>query len=123
MKSFMDAGVIMASASDFPVSMPCPPMLGIHGGVTRCEPGVEDPNEVLGPEERVSVEEMIASYTINGAYANFLEGETGSLEVGKKADIIVLDQNLLENPSSKISETKVLMTIFEGKEIYRDASI
>lgn len=123
MKSFIDAGVTMASASDFPVNVPCPPMLGIHGGVTRCEPGVDDPNEILGPEERVSVEEMIACYTINGAFANFMEKETGSLEVGKKADIVVLNKNLFEIAPSEISKTKVLMTIFEGSEVYRDMTI
>ncbi len=68
-------------------------------------------NEIIGPEERVSVEEMIACYTINGAFANFLEKETGSLEVGKKADIVVLDKNLFEIVPSEISKTQVLMTI------------
>jgi predicted amidohydrolase YtcJ len=65
---------------------------------------------------------MIASYTINGAYANFLENETGSIEVGKKADLVVLEQNLFEIPAENIHEARVLLTIFEGREVFRDTS-
>jgi len=91
--------------------------------VTRSEPGVDDPHEILGPEERISVEEMIASYTINGAFANFLDRETRSLEVGKKADNVVFDKNLFEIATSEISKIKVLMTIFIGKEVYKGKAI
>jgi predicted amidohydrolase YtcJ len=75
--------------------------------------------EVLWAEERASLEDMIASFTINGAYANFLEKDTGSLEVGKHADLIVLDQNLFEIPSTEIRNVNILMTLMNGKEIYR----
>ena len=62
---------------------------------------------------------MIQSYTYNGAYANFLEKESGSIEVGKKADIIVLNQNLFEIPTDEIAHTKVLMTFVDGKEVFK----
>jgi hypothetical protein len=65
---------------------------------------------------------MIRSFTINGAYANFLERTTGSIEKGKYADMIVLDKNLFEIPSIEISKAKVLITIFEGKEVFTDSS-
>ena len=52
--------------------------------------------DVLSPEERSNLKDMIQSFTYNGAYANFLEGETGSTEVGKQACIVVLDQNLFD---------------------------
>ena len=120
MKSFINAGVKMASASDFPVTVPCPPLLGIMMGITRCEPGILGSDEVLCPEECMSLDEMIESFTINGAYANFLEQETGSLEVGKAADLVVLDRNLFEIPASEINNANVLLTLFEGKEVYRD---
>jgi predicted amidohydrolase YtcJ len=123
MKSFIDAGVRMAAASDFPVTLPCPPLLGIMTGITRCEPGETDPDEILWPEERVNLDDMIASFTINGAYANFLEKETGSLETGKLADLIVIDRNLFEIPPSEISKATVLLTVFEGKEVYRDPAL
>ena len=118
MRSFLEAGVKMASASDFPVTIPFDPLIGIQAGITRTaiDGSVED---VLWPDERVSLEEMIASFTINGAYANFLENVTGSLEVGKRADVVVLERNLFDIPPSEISKTEVLMTLVDGKEVYR----
>ena len=123
MKSFIAAGVKMASASDFPVTLPCPPLRGIMTGVTRCIPGAAEPDKVLWPRERVGLDDMIASFTINGAYANFLENDTGSLEVGKLADMVVLDKNLFEIPAADIGHARVLLTLFEGSEVYRDASL
>lgn len=113
MKSFLDVGVILASASDYPVQVPSPPLLVIQLGITRCIPGETGPNEILGPEERMTLEDMLA---------NFFENETGSIEVGKKADMVVLDRNLFESPVSEIADTNVLMTIFEGKMVYRDSA-
>ena len=118
MQSFFDAGVVMASSSDFTVTIPCDPLIGIQQGVTRSSPESAEV-DVLWAEERASLENMIASFTINGAYANFLEKDTGSLEVGKYADLIVLDQNLFEIPNAEISKTNVLMTLLYGREIYR----
>ena len=123
MKSFHDAGVILAGASDYPVQVPSPPLLAIQLGITRCIPGETNPDEILGPEERMSLEDMIAAYTINGAYANFVENETGSIEVGKKADLVVLDRNLFDIPDSEIADTQVLMTMFEGRTVRRNNSI
>ncbi|KAA9018349.1 amidohydrolase family protein [Niallia endozanthoxylica] len=117
MKSYFDAGIPVASASDFPVN-DFWPLKGVQMGVTRLALGENDPNKVLWPEERVSLDQMITSYTMNGAYANFREEETGSIEEGKKADLVVLEKNLFEIPESEISETNILMTIFEGKEVF-----
>jgi len=123
LKSFLDAGVTLACASDYPVQVPSPPLLAIQLGITRCIPGETDPNEILGPNERMSLEDMITGYTINGAYANFVENDTGSIEVGKKADLVVLDRNLFDIPETEIADTNVLLTLFEGKAIYRDAAL
>ena len=119
----MDAGVTLACASDYPVQVPSPPLLAIQLGITRCIPGETDPSQILGPDERMTLEDMIAGYTINGAYAHFVENETGSIEVGKKADLVVLDRNLFDIPATEIADTNVLLTLFEGKAIYRDKSI
>jgi predicted amidohydrolase YtcJ len=118
MKSFFDAGVTVASASDFPVTIPFSPVEGIERGMTRAS-RPENPDLVLGPEERVSLENMIASFTINGAYASRLETVVGSLEVGKTADLVMLDRNLFETPAGEVSDAKVLLTLFGGEEIYR----
>ena len=120
MQSFLEAGVLMASASDFPVTIPFDPLIGIETGITRSKIGVSN-KEILWPEERASLEAMIASFTINGATANFLEDEIGSLEVGKAADFIVLDQNLFKIPPNEIAKTKVLRTFIDGKEVFRAA--
>ena len=122
MKSFFDAGVVVASASDYAVTIPCNPLNAIQSGITRSKLDVTDPKEILWPEERVSLEQMIQSFTINGAYANFLEKETGSIEVGKSADMIVLDKNLFEIPVTEISKAKVLLTIFKGRETFKKKS-
>ena len=122
MESFFRAGVVVASASDYPVTIPCNPLVGIQTGVRRSKPETQDPHEVLWPEERASLEQMIASFTINGAYANFLEKETGSLEKGKSADLIVLDRDLFSVPDTEIQGARVLLTLFAGTEAFRDSS-
>ncbi len=121
MRSFIEAGVIMASASDFPVTIPFDPLIGIQLGITRSEIGIE-PEEILWPEEKATLEEMIATFTFNGAYANFLDKEIGSLEVGKQADIVVLDQNLFKIPATEISQTKVLLTLVDGNVVFSDSN-
>jgi predicted amidohydrolase YtcJ len=125
MKSFFDAGVTVASASDYPVSWPPDPLLAIEIGVTRTVPeGSEiyvgaDFDTPLNPAECVTVEQMIESFTINGAKAIFRENEIGSLEVGKKADLVVLSQNILTIDSREIHNTVPLLTYFAGQEVYR----
>ncbi len=124
MKSFFANNVVVASASDYNVTVPPNPLVAIETGITRkwndsIKSINSDPETALNPAEMVSLDEMIASFTINGAYANFLEDVTGSLEVGKKADFIVLDKNLFEIPVEEIHTAAVLLTYFEGAEVYR----
>ena len=124
MRSFFDNGVVVASSSDYNVTVPPNPLVAIETGITRkctTEMIAEHPdyNKALNPSEAVTLEEMIASYTINGAYANFLEKVSGSLEVGKKADFIVLDKNIFDIPVEEIHTAQVLLTFFEGEEVYR----
>lgn len=118
MRSFFDSGVVMASASDFPVTIPFDPLIGIQIGMTRAEVGGK-PAQVLWPEEKASLEQMVISFTYNGAYANFLEHQIGSLEVGKQADLVVLSNNIFEVPEGEIADTKVLLTYVAGEEVFR----
>ncbi len=119
MASFFAAGVPVASASDFPVTVPPDPLVGIQVGVMRWAAGEAAPGDVLWPEERVTVEQMIDSFTIAGARAHRLDDETGSLAPGKSADLIVLDTNILTAPPGQIGEAGVLLTVFRGDEVYR----
>lgn len=119
MKSFIEAGIPMASASDFPVTVPFDPLLGIQTGIIRY--AIDDgPDQVLWAEESVSLEEMVESFTLSGALANFTEDKTGSLEVGKQADLVVLDRNLFNVPQDKIANVKVLLTVVDGEIVYRE---
>src|SRR5438309_12044633 len=73
---------------------------------------------VLTPDERLTREQAIRLYTINSAYLHHEEKEKGSLEVGKLADLILIDRNILDCPVNDIRETRVLMTIVGGKVVY-----
>lgn len=121
MKSLRDeAGVRLASGSDFPVTFPPAPLMGIQMGVTRCDfrDDWSDPECVLNSEESVSVEEMIRSFTINAAYADFAEDITGSISPGKFADFVVLGQDIFKVPADEIGRIPIIMTVSEGKVIY-----
>ncbi|OTW43634.1 amidohydrolase [Bacillus thuringiensis serovar mexicanensis] len=121
MRSFINKGVVMASSSDYPITQGpyFSPLAGIQMGITRTSLQDINSQNALNPKEKVSLAEMIKSYTINGANANFLEKETGSIKVGKKADLVVLDKNLFKIPKHDIHKTKILLTLLEGKETFR----
>ena len=118
MRSFLRAGVAAAGASDYPVSPPPDPLLAIQRGVLRRDPTAAVENAELWAEEAVDVETMIAAFTLAGARANFLEHETGSLEVGKSAELVVLRENLLEMPAERIHEAAVELTLFRGRPVF-----
>jgi predicted amidohydrolase YtcJ len=113
-------GAVIAGGSDWSVSS-MNPLDGIEVAVTRR--GVDEPGDAFIPEERIALPEAIAAYTIAGAYAAFEEKETGSIEAGKAADLIVLDRNLFEIPAEKIHEAKVLLTLLEGREVWRSPAL
>lgn len=131
MKSFLDAGVKLVFASDFPVSSKISPFIAIETGITRNISNVfspdikitdmDDPTYLLWKEERVDLIQMLRGYTIDAAYAVYAEDEIGSLEVGKSADMIVINQNLFEIDVLDISSTKVLETYLCGDLVYSAA--
>lgn len=113
-KSLFDAGVNVTVASDFITSQPNL-MLAIYNGMERKSIG----GDLLPPvNERVSLVQMLKAATINGAYANFLEDEVGSLKVGKKADFVVLSQDLFNISSIEIPDVSIEMTFFEGTQVH-----
>lgn len=89
------------------------------GPATRVGPLGETRTPFL-PSERLDLPEAIAAFTINAAYVNHLEKQTGSVETGKLADLVVLDQNLFAIAPEKISDTQALVTLFEGKPVHGD---
>jgi len=117
MRSFWDHGIVVASASDYPVPPPLNPLVAIQRAVLRRDPS--DPSEPpLWPEEAVTVEQVVESFTINGAYAMGREDETGSIEVGKAADLVVLDRDIFAMPAEEIADAAVEMTLFGGRPVY-----
>ncbi len=117
-KSIVDAGAVVAYGSDWD-NIPEPdPWFAMEGMITRQYPGKPEYGR-LNPDERVDVETAIQIFTRNGAMAMEKEDETGSIEPGKSADFIVINQNILEVPPEKIHETKVLQTILKGHTVYR----
>ena len=81
---------------------------------------IDDPAWLLNPAERVSVLDMVKAYTVNGAYQLYRDDTIGSLEAGKFADLIVVDQDIFRVNPLDIDKTKVLTTVFNGKVIYGD---
>jgi predicted amidohydrolase YtcJ len=115
--SVLHAGARIVGGSDWAVSS-MNPLLAIQTAVTRSDPAGRIP-DVLNAAERVSVDEMLAAYTINGAYLMHQEKDTGSLEVGKLADMIVLSRDLTKIPAAEIGAVTVTRTILEGKIVFR----
>ncbi len=111
------AGGVTVFGSDWSVSS-MNPLDGIEVAITHREPS-RGPGPAWLPRERIDLPTAIGGYTIRGAYLDFTEKETGSIEVGKAADLIVLDHDLFEIPPWQIHETKVLWTLLDGKEVYR----
>jgi predicted amidohydrolase YtcJ len=119
MRSIEQTGATLAFGSDWDVTS-VNPLDAIEVAVTRQNfEGATATDKPFYPEERISLETALAAYTIGSAYANFWERETGSLETGKSADLIVLSSNLFEIPPQQINQTNVLWTIFEGKTVYK----
>ena len=117
--SILRDGGAVSFGSDWYVSS-ANPLMGIETAITRRDATGEVDAEAFLPEERISLKDAIASYTINAAYVNFLDDVSGSIEVGKYADLIVLDQNLFDIAPEEISEVQVLLTLLEGKTVHGD---
>jgi len=119
-KSVLDTGAVVAFGSDWSVST-ANPLPQIETAITRLSATGED-YPVMLPEERIDLESAIAAFTINAAFLNRHEDVTGSVEVGKHADLIVLDRNLFDIDAADISETRVLLTLFGGKVVHGDTA-
>ena len=115
-KSFFDEGVVVSSASDYPITYPAYALEGIQMGVTRQQPG--RPDSLHCPSERATVEQMIQACTLNAAYQFLCEDRLGSISVGKEADIVLLERDITACDPEQIHDTPVLRTMVGGEWVY-----
>lgn len=119
-RDVLRAGARIAFGADWPVAS-ANPIEGIEVALTRREPGATE-GKALAPEQSLSLAQAIAGYTLDAAYANHRERDSGSIETGKRADLVVLDKDLFKIPAHEIATTKVLLTLLAGKAVHGDIS-
>ena len=115
-RSLMDSGALLSFGSDFPVEQ-VNPMLGIYAAVTRQD--LEGwPEGGWFPDERLTRQEAIRAFTLDAAYAGFMENDIGSIETGKRADFVVLDRDIMQVPADQIPQIQVLQTWLDGRLVF-----
>jgi len=120
LRDLLDAGVRVCGGTDCPASDSGNPLFNFYAAVTRKSPfGV--PDEWYG-RQKITREEALRMLTLDAAYAAFEEDIKGSLEVGKLADLVVLDKDIMSIDEEEILNTEVVMTILDGKIIYQRAN-
>jgi predicted amidohydrolase YtcJ len=136
-KSFENSGATLAFSSDWPCTWPPDPFVGIQEAATRqvwrspdtagiagnpldgaAQGGAVPTGAIYVPTERITVEDAIRAYTQGSAYAAFADDKSGTLEVGKEADLAVLSQDPFAVPLEAIAQTHVLTTMVAGKVVY-----
>jgi predicted amidohydrolase YtcJ len=118
--TLMASGAEVAGGSDWTVSS-LNPLDAIQVGITRRDLEAGEGPAWL-PSQQVQLPQMLAAYTINAAYTTHAEHETGSIEAGKLADLIVLDRNLFALQPTEIHQAHVLLTLLEGRTVWRDSN-
>lgn len=113
------SGAVLAAGSDWSVSSP-DPMAAIHTAVNRkAAPGHEEGEyDAFLPEQAIDLATSLAAYTAGSAWVNHLEADTGSIEVGKYADLALLDRDPFTGPVEEIGASRVLQTFVEGERVY-----
>ncbi|MBM4258489.1 MAG: amidohydrolase family protein [Deltaproteobacteria bacterium] len=118
-RDLLEAGAPLLAGSDWPAAVASmDPWIGIEAMVTRQDPTRATPGSVWS-EQAVSLEQVLPIFTVAGAYALRRDHVTGSLRVGKSADVIVLDRNLFTIDLHAIANTVVEMTLFAGRVVYQ----
>lgn len=114
-RKLLDTGVVIANGSDFPVEYPNP-FFGLHAAITRQDHENQPPGGWY-PEEAMTPAEALASFTLDAAYAGHQEDELGSLEPGKAADFILVEQDVFGEPASEIWKATVAETWVGGRRV------
>jgi predicted amidohydrolase YtcJ len=115
-RSLLETGVIIPNGSDFPVER-VNPLISFHSAFSR-EDAEGWPPGGWHPEQKMTRQEALESITIWPAVASFTEHELGSLAPGKRADFVILDQDIMRVPASLVLKTNVLATYLGGRAVY-----
>ncbi len=121
-RSLRAAGAVLAMGSDWSVSS-ADPLLEMELAVNRHHREVHPDREVLLPDERLELIDALAAFTAGSAYVNHLDDVTGTLEVGKFADLAVLDRDLFDRGAGAIGEARVVGTFVEGVAVHETADL
>ena len=114
---FLKAGAHIANGSDFPVEDPNP-IYGFYAAFTRQDQQGHPPGGFL-PDQLLSRERALQSFTLDGAYASFEENKKGSITVGKLADFLILDRDIMKVAPQEVIGTKIKLTILNGEIVHR----
>jgi len=116
-RSFLDHQVQLAFGTDWPVE-PLNPMIGIYAAITR-QDTTGYPPQGWYPEERLSVGEAIRAYTFGSAFAAKNESWSGTLQMGRVADFVILDRDIFQVPPAEVLQTRVIATYLNGEPVYQ----
>jgi predicted amidohydrolase YtcJ len=115
-RSLLDTGAVLAFGSDWTVA-PLNPLEGIKAAVTRQTLDGKHPNG-WNPEQKISIDEAVRSYTVGSAYAEFAEKVKGTITPGKLADIVMLDRDIYAGDPAEIDKARVVLTIMDGRVVF-----
>jgi hypothetical protein len=115
-RTLLDKGVRLALGTDWYVA-PLNPMLTLYAATTRATLDGKNPNGWV-PEQKITIAEAVSAYTAGSAYAEFQDGEKGTIARGKLADLVILDQDIFSIPPASIKDVRVTTTIVGGKVVF-----
>jgi len=121
-RSLLDAGATLAMGSDWSVSTP-DPMAEMEVAVNRIADYHRGERPVFLPDQRIGLMDALAAFTMGSAYVNHQDRDTGSIEVGKAADLAVFDRDLFDRGAGAIGETRCVGTFVDGVAVYEDPAL
>jgi hypothetical protein len=121
-RSLLDAGATLAMGSDWSVSTP-DPMAEMEVAVNRIADYHRGERQSFLPDERIGLMDALAAFTMGSAYVNHQDRDTGSIEVGKAADLAVFDRDLFDRRAGAIGETRCVGTFVDGVAVYEDPAL